>query len=70
MLCVRACVRAEGKWPMCPVCMNPIKLVTGSSADAVASYHDWLAHRSQGGNFERKFVVTLGYYISKLEAKR
>ncbi len=55
---------------MCPVCMNPIKLVTGSSADAVASYHDWLAHRSQGGNFERKFVVTLGYYISKLEAKR
>ena len=50
--------------------MSPIKLVTGNSPDAVASYHDWLAHRHQGGSFDRKFVVTLGYNISKIEAKR
>ena len=58
-----------GQWPMCPVCMNPIKLITASRPDAVASYYDWLAHRSRG-HMDRKWVVTLGYNTRKLEEKR
>ena len=33
---------------MCPICMNPIKLVTDNSDEAVASYHAWLAKRNKG----------------------
>eukprot|EP00750_Incisomonas_marina_P017259 INCI20177.1.p1 GENE.INCI20177.1~~INCI20177.1.p1 ORF type:complete len:238 (-),score=22.95 INCI20177.1:353-1066(-) len=57
-----------GKWPMCPVCMNPIKLVTGNSPEAVASYYDWLNHRNKG-KMDKKWVVSLGYNTNKLEKR-